>query len=253
MVLDDVQRRIDDCKAKINAERPLTLSETEHLRDEFIIGFTYNSNAIEGNTMTLDETALVLREGITIDGKSLREHMELIGHREACLYVEDLVRQQAPLDEKMIRHIHSLVLMDRREDRGKYRRVPVMITGTQAKLPMPWEVPLKIEQLLFAYHCEMQKLQAIERAALLHLHFETIHPFIDGNGRTGRLLMNLELMKEGLSPIDVKYQDRARYMACFRDWDATKDATPMALLIGEYLLSRMEEYLRILEMANGHR
>jgi len=243
---------IDDLKEKLAAQRPLTQGETERLRDEFIIGFTYNSNAIEGNTMTLDETALVLREGMTIGGKSVKEHMELIGHQDACLFVEDLVRQPSPLTEKTVLDIHSLVLMDRREDRGVYRRVPVMITGTQAELPQPWAVPMEMERLIADYHGEMQTLHPIERAALFHLRFESIHPFIDGNGRTGRLLMNLELMKEGFPPIDVKFRDRARYMNCFRAWDAEKDASAMTGLVGEYLKARLEEYLRILEIANGH-
>ena len=244
---------IDSRKAALASHRPLTQGETEHLRDEFIIMFTYNSNAIEGNTMSLDETALVLREGVTIDGKSLKEHMELIGHRDACLFVEELVREAVPLTEKMIRDIHILVLMDRREDRGVYRRAPVTITGTQAELPQPWAAPVEMEQLLIAYHSEMQNLHPIERAALFHLRFESVHPFIDGNGRTGRLLMNLELMKDGFPPIDVKFQDRARYMNCFRAWNSSRDTGPMTELTGEYMAARLEEYLRILEIANGRR
>jgi len=251
--LQQLLTEIDVRKEKLSAHRPLTQGEVERLRDEFIIGFTYNSNAIEGNTMTLDETALVLREGVTIDGKSVKEHMELIGHRDACMFVEDLVREAALLTEKHILEIHSLVLMDRREDRGIYRRIPVMITGTQAELPQPWAVPVEMEKLLIDYHGEMQKLHPVERAALFHLRFESVHPFIDGNGRMGRLLMNLELMKDGFPPIDVKFQDRARYMACFREWNASKDAETMTELTGEYMLARLDEYLRILEIANGHR
>lgn len=243
---------IDTRKEKLNGYRPLTQGEAEQLRDEFIIGFTYNSNAIEGNTMTLDETALVLREGVTIGGKSVREHMELIGHRDACLFVEDMVRQPEPLTEKMILDLHSLVLMDRREDRGVYRRVPVRITGTQTELPQPWQVPIEMERLLEEYHGEMQTLHPIERAALFHLRFESIHPFIDGNGRTGRLLMNLELMKEGFPSIDVKFQDRARYMAGFRAWGSTNDLEPMTELVGAYMTVRLDEYLQILEIANGY-
>jgi len=243
---------IDSRKAALASYRPLTQGETERLRDEFIIMFTYNSNAIEGNTMSLDETALVLREGVTIDGKALKEHMELIGHRDACLFVEELVRAPTPLMEKTILDIHSLVLMDRREDRGVYRRVPVTITGSKAELPQPWAVPIEMEQLLAYYHSEMRDMHPAERAALFHLRFESIHPFIDGNGRTGRLLMNLELMKDGFPPIDIKFQDRARYINCFHAWNSSRDAGPMTELTGEYMASRLEEYLRILEIANGH-
>ena len=252
MEIQQLLADIDHRKALLDVYRPLTRGETERLRDEFIIGFTYNSNAIEGNTMTLDETALVLRDGVTIGGKSLKDHMELIGHRDACLFVEDLVREAAPLSEKHILDIHSLVLMDRREDRGVYRRVPVTITGTRAELPQPWAVPVEMEKLLAEYHGEMQNRHPMERAALFHLRFESIHPFIDGNGRTGRLLMNLELMKEGFPPIDVKFQDRVRYMACFRAWNTDKNTGPLIMLIGEYMTNRLDEYLRILAIANGY-
>ena len=253
MEIKQLLAEIDIRKESLKDQRPLTQGEVERLRDEFIIGFTYNSNAIEGNTMTLDETALVLREGVTIDGKSLKEHMELIGHKDACLFVEDLVREATPLSEKNIRDIHSLVLMDRREDRGVYRRVPVTITGTNAELPQPWAVPTEMEKLLADYHGEMKNLHPIEKAALFHLRFESVHPFIDGNGRTGRLLMNLELMKEGFPPIDIKFKDRARYMACFREWNAVKGYSSLTELAGEYMLARLDEYIQILEIANGHR
>lgn len=253
MELHQLFAGIDSLKEKLNGFGPLTQGEVEQLRDEFIISFAYNSNAIEGNTMTLDETAMVLREGVTIGGKSVKEHMELIGFRDACLFVEDMVREAKPLTEKTILDLHSLVLMDRREDRGVYRRVPVRITGTQTELPQPWQIPVEMERLLEDYHGEMQRLHPIARAALFHLRFESIHPFIDENGRTGRLLMNLELMKEGYPSIDVKFQDRARYMAGFRAWDSAKNSELMTELIVEYMTARLDEYLRILEIANGHR
>lgn len=252
MELKELLAGIDERKVLLAAQRPLTQGEAEYLQQEFTIGFTYNSNAIEGNTMTLDETALVLREGVTINGKSVREHMELLGHRDACLFVEDLVREPEPLTERTLLDIHNLVLMHRREDRGVYRRVPVIITGTQAQLPQPWQVPLEIERLLVDYHGDMQTLHPVQRLALFHLRFESIHPFIDGNGRTGRLIMNLELMKDGYPPIDVKFHDRMRYMSCFQAWDSTKNSKPMIELVGEYLTARLEEYLQILKIANAH-
>ena len=143
--------------------------------------------------------------------------------------------------------------MHRREDAGANRRLPVSIRGTGAELPQPWAVPIEMEKLLAEYHGEMQKLHPIERVAEFHLRFESIHPFIDGNGRTGRLLMNLELMKEGYPPIDIKYRDRSRYMGCFKAWqDAGKDALPMTLLAGEYVDARLDEYLHTLSIANGY-
>lgn len=239
---------IDALQHSINAARPLTGGELARLQEEFTIEFTYNSNAIEGNTLTLDETALVLREGVTIGGKSIKEHMEVIGHRDAVLYVEDIVRNAEPLSEKIILNLHSLVLMDKLEDRGIYRRVPVHITGSEAILPQPYAVPIEMEQLLADYAGEMQSLHPVERAALFHLRFESI----DGNGRTGRLLLNLELMQNGLLPIDIKYQDRAKYMKCFKAWQVgdKKDPIPMTLLCAQYEKAELSERQRIIRIAN---
>jgi len=242
---------IDSLKGVLSKHRPLTQAELERLHEDFMIGFTYNSNAIEGNTMTLEETAIVIKEGITIGGKAVREHMEIIGHADAWRLVEDLVKESAPLTERMIFDIHHLVLMDRREDAGVYRRIPVYIRGSQAELPQPWQVPIEMERLISDYHGEMQNLHPVERAAVFHLRFESVHPFIDGNGRTGRLLMNLELMKEGFPPIDIKFTDRGRYIGCFKAWQGGgDDAAPMTLMAAEYMKDRLEEYLQILKLAN---
>ncbi len=149
---------------------------------------------IEGNTLTLRETALVLQHGITIAEKPLKDHMEAIGHRDAFYFVEQLVKDKEPLSEYLIKQIHSLVLMNDNENRGKYRNVPVMILGAEFTPPQPYLIPVQIENLILDYPSLIKKMHIIEAIALFHLHFETIHPFIDGNGRTGRLLINLELI-----------------------------------------------------------
>lgn len=252
MDIQSLLREIDSLKSTIDASRPLTAGELDRLREEFIIEFTHNSTAIEGNTLTLDETALVLREGVTIGGKSVKEHMEVIGHQDAALYVEEFVREKKPLTESVILNLHSLVLMDRPDDRGAYRRLPVKITGTEAVLPQPYAVPIEMERLLAEYNGEMQALHPVERAALFHLRFESIHPFIDGNGRTGRLLLNLELMQNGYLPIDIKYQDRTKYLECFKAWQVAEqpDAKPMTQLCAQYEWDAMAEREQILEIAN---
>jgi len=146
------------------------------------------------------------------------------------------------------------VLMDRREDAGVYRRVPVYIQGVPVELPQPWQVPIEIERLIADYHGEMQKFHSVQRAAIFHLKFETVHPFIDGNGRTGRLLMNLELMKEGFPPIDIKFTDRQRYIDCFKTWqNGDFDSARMETLMAEYTKTRLEEYVHILTVANDIR
>ncbi len=241
--------RIDTLKNELNSYRPLTKSEVKRLREEFLINFTYNSNAIEGNTLTLQETALIINEGITIGEKSLREHFEVIGHREACLYLEELVKEQAELSDKVIKDIHSLVLMDQRDSKGVYRRVPVVIMGAAHTPPQPYLVPIRMEQLIQNYD-QNNSNHIIERVARFHLDFEVVHPFIDGNGRTGRLLLNFELMKHGYPPINIKYSDRKKYYSCFTSYHTQKDPTEMVLLVAESVEAEIQRYIQIVKMAN---
>lgn len=236
--------RIDSLLAELNRKRPLTQGEMRKLQEEFLVEFTYNSNAIEGNTLTLRETAMVL-EGLTIDQKPLEDHLEAVGHRDAFLYVEQLLSEKVILDEKVIKDIHSLVLMDRPEDKGVYRRIPVKIMGAFHEPPQPYLVPIQMESLLAEQ--KNSKRHEIENAALFHLDFEGIHPFIDGNGRTGRLILNLMLMQCGYPPINVKFADRKRYYACFDSYYKDKTAEPMVKMIADYLEERLTQYLSILQ------
>ena len=128
---------IDRKKMELDSRRPLTEGELERLTEEFIIEYTYNSNAIEGNTLTLRETDMVLR-GLTIDRKPLKDHMEAVGHKEAFDFVQDLVKEQAPLSESIIKQIHYLVLADKPQDRGVYRKIPVRIMGTKHEPVQPY-------------------------------------------------------------------------------------------------------------------
>ena len=237
---------IDELLRQVNERRPLTHGEVERLRNEFLIEFTYNSNAIEGNTLTLQETALILGEGITIAQKPLKDHLEVIGHKEAYFYVEELVKEKVPLSEKVIRDIHSIVLMDKPQDRGVYRRVPVRIMGAAHEPPQPYLVPIQMEQLMADYEEMKKTMHTIERVALFHLRFEGIHPFIDGNGRIGRLLLNLELMGEGYPAIRVKFADRRRYYDCFTAYHQTDEPEAMVQMIAEYVQEALAKYLTIL-------
>jgi Fic family protein len=236
--------KVDALKAKLGKRRPLTQGELNRLREEFLVEFTYNSNAIEGNTLTLQETALVL-EGVTIDKKPLKDHLEAIGHRDAFLYVQQLIADKTPLSERVIKEIHSLVLFDRPEDKGTYRRMPVTIMGAFHEPPQPWLVPIQMEQLIAEQNGT--KRHPIENAALFHLDFEGVHPFIDGNGRTGRLLMNLMLMQQGYPPVDIKFSDRRRYYACFDGYYRDNTAAPMVAMVAEYLEERLGKYLQLLD------
>lgn len=196
----------------------LTSLEKERLDEEFIVQYTYDSNAIEGSTITLQETALIL-EGVTIDQKPLKEHLDAIGHKEAYDVIEQLVLKKVSLDSFIIRQIHSLVLAHRPEERGKYRNVDVHITGTNFKTSDPLHIEEDINALLKEYK-EQKKIHVIEKVATFHLKFERIHPFIDGNGRTGRLLINFELMKAGYPAINIKYINRVKYFNAFSSPEA---------------------------------
>lgn len=230
--------------AILKKRRPLTQGELERLNEEFLISYTYNSNAIEGNTLTLRETEMVLR-GLTIDRKSLKEHLEVIGHKEAFEYVLQLVRAKTPLSEKVIKDIHYLVLADKKEDRGVYRRVPVRIMGAALTPAPPQSIVPKMEDLLQRY--KRSKEDIVTKIARFHIEFESIHPFIDGNGRTGRLLANFELMKAGFPPIDIKFTDRLKYYEAFDEYHKNQSASAMADMFSQYINQKLDTYLSILD------
>lgn len=236
--------QIDRKKIELDARRPLTAGEVERLNEEFIVEYTYNSNAIEGNTLTLRETDLVLR-GLTIDRKPLKDHMEAVGHKEAFEYVRELVSDQVPISERVIKQIHYLVLADKKDDRGVYRRVPVRIMGAQHEPVQPYLIQAKMEQLLQDFANSTEHI--VTKLARFHIEFEGIHPFIDGNGRTGRLLVNLELMKAGFPPIDIKFTDRLAYYNAFDEYHVKHDLSAMENLFAGYVNARLDMYLKILQ------
>lgn len=238
-------QHIDDLKKTLDEFRPLTPGETEAIRNLFIVEHTYNSNAIEGNTLTLQETALVL-QGITIDQKPLKDHLEVVGYKDAFDYIETLAKQKDALTQFEIKRIHALVLANRPDDRGVFRRVNVRIAGALTEPIAPYLIEEHIVKLLADFQSWTQHKHIVECIALFHLKFESIHPFIDGNGRTGRLLMNLQLIQNGLPPISVKYEDRRRYYEAFDIYSKTQDVTPMVQLIGESIVSQLRELLKMI-------
>lgn len=237
---------IDAKKAELIKLRPFTKGELRRLQDEFLVEFTYNSNAIEGNTLTLQETAMVL-EGITIDQKPLKDHLEAVGHKDAFGYVQSLVSDLSPLTERKIKQIHSLVLVDRPEDKGVYRRIPVKIMGAVHEPPQPYLIEPQMNELIRKNEQNKKAMHPIERIARFHLDFEGIHPFIDGNGRTGRLILNLDLMQNCYPPINVKFADRKKYYEAFDAYYRYGNAGEMIKLVAEYIDERLEQYLEILK------
>lgn len=240
-----VLAEIEQKRERLDTMRPLTPGEVKRLQDEFMVEFTYNSNAIEGNTLTLKETAMVL-EGMTIDRKPLKDHLEAVGHRDAFLYIQDIAKQDAPLSEFVIKNIHSLVLMNQPEDKGVYRRIPVRIMGAYTEPVQPFLIEPKMTELLAVNEERKATMNTIERIARFHLEFEGIHPFIDGNGRTGRLIMNLDLIRNGYPAINVKFTDRKKYYDAFDAYYRDGSAEVMTDLIAGYVSERLDEYLEIL-------
>ena len=235
---------VDELKNKLKSLRPLNETELMRLREEFMIENTYNSNAIEGNTLTLRETALVL-QGITIEGKHLREHLDAIGHKDAFYYMVELSDAKAPLTERVIKELHSLALMNDAKNKGTYRSIEVAIAGAVHSLTPHYLIHEQMEALLNEYENMKREKHIIEAIAEFHLRFEGIHPFIEGNGRTGWLIMNLELMKEGFLPINIKFTDRKEYYDCFDSYySEAHTAEPLTCLILTY---EEEEILRYIK------
>jgi len=234
---------IDQKKKELDTRRPLTEGEVARLTEEFTVEYTYNSNAIEGNTLTLRETDMVLR-GLTIDQKPLKDHMEAVGHKEAFDFVRELVQDNIPMSERVIQQIHYLVLADKKDDRGVYRRVPVRIMGAQHEPVQPYLIQPRMEQLMHSYAESTEHI--VTKLARFHIEFEGIHPFIDGNGRTGRLLVNLELMKAGYPPIDIKFTDRMAYYNSFDAYHVHGDLSAMEKLFAGYINERLDQYLAML-------
>jgi Fic family protein len=189
-----------------------------------------------------------LQEGITIAGKHIREHLEVIGHKNAFEYIMELADSDSLLTERAIREIHSLVLMNDVKNSGVYRSVDVAIMGATRTPPPHYLVREQVEQLMSAYDELKQERYIIEAVAEFHLLFENIHPFVDGNGRTGRLVLNLELIKAGFLPINIKFTDRNKYYDCFDDYANTHTPNALVNLISDY---ETEELLKYITMLDG--
>ena len=238
--------RVTRKKQGLDKRRPLTQGELERLQEDFLVEFTYNSNAIEGCTLTLRETALVL-QGITIDKKPLKDHLEAVGHRDAFVYVLDIAKNNVAITQSTIKDIHALVLINRPADKGVYRKIPVRIMGAIAQPEPPYHIEEKLRELLAENDAASHCMHPVVRIALFHLIFEGIHPFVDGNGRTGRLLLNLDLIQCGFPPVNIKFTDRQRYYEAFDSYYRDGDANAMIALIAESLEERLDVYLSFAE------
>jgi Fic family protein len=238
---------IDSLKKAIDEHRPFSKGLAHSLQQKLIVEWTYNSNAIEGNTLTLSETKVVL-EGITIGGKSMVEHLEVINHREAILFVEDLITSKRSFSEWSIRNIHALILkeIDNRHA-GTYRDENVVISGAKHIPPKHYEIRDLMQKLMAEYTYEWRAFHPVIRATLLHGEFVKIHPFIDGNGRTSRLLLNFELMKNGYPPIIIKNEERARYYDVLDIAHTTMNYEPFLALVSTLVIEAEQLWLSVLD------
>lgn len=216
---------IDKLKGWLDGFRPFDQTIVAELKKRYDVQFTYNSNAIEGNTLTQSETELVLTKGITIGGKTLDEHLEVIGHQEAIAYIEALAQQETKIREWEIKQIHNLILRKiNPEEAGSYRRLDVMAAGTNYRYPPHYLLSQLMHDVVTWLNSEAALgLHPIEYATIAHYRFVSIHPFRDGNGRTGRLLMNLLLIRAGYPIVVIDNQIRNDYINALADGQQNQD------------------------------
>ena len=242
---EDYFKKVDEKLAKLNSKRPLSKEAAESLQNAINIEWTYNSNGIEGNTLTLKETKVVL-EGITIGGKSVKEHLETINHENAIEYLEGLTKDKSEISEWNIKGLHQLILKGIDDDNaGRYRNHNVIISGAKHRPPEYIKVPELMEKLMMNYD-EWDKYHPIIRAALLHGELVKIHPFIDGNGRTSRLIMNMDLMRSGYVPVIIKKDNRLKYYEALDKANTTGDYTDFVKLVAEAENEMLDRYLEVI-------
>lgn len=243
---EDYFKEVDEKLTKLNSKRPLSKEATESLQNAINLEWTYNSNGIEGNTLTLKETKVVL-EGITIGGKSVKEHLEAINHENAIEYLDGLTKDKSEISEWNIKGLHQLILKGIDDDNaGRYRNHNVIISGAKHRPPEYIKVPELMEKLMMNYD-EWDKYHPIIRAALLHGELVKIHPFIDGNGRTSRLIMNMDLMRSGYVPVIIKKDNRLKYYEALDKAHTTGDYTDFVKLVTEAENEMLDRYLSVVE------
>jgi len=209
--LEVLLEQIEDLKKSLDSFRPLKGVHIEKLNQYFDEEYTFDSNGIEGNTLTLQETSLILNKGVTIGGKSMREHFEVINHKEAIDYIKDLVKEKTLFNKRILLDIHHLILKNiDMQNAGKYRNVDVMISGSAHKPPTFLQVQNLMEEYFNFYEENKDTLNPVILSAEIHERLVTIHPFIDGNGRTSRLMMNLILLQHGFPITNISSQNNLR-------------------------------------------
>ena len=241
--MTEILKRIAEKKQAVADMRPMPQAALARLKAELSIEWTYNSNAIEGNTLTLQETRLVLEHGITIKGRNLREHFEAKNHEKAINLVESLAKPRYKLSEEDIFGIHELVLENiESEFTGRYRNGQVRILGANFIPPNHLKIGSYISELIQFANNNPSRLSTVELVAQVHHRFVWIHPFFDGNGRTARLLMNLLLLKHGYPPAIILKNNRKQYYASLNR-ASQGDYRSFVLLVAQALERSLDLYL----------
>ncbi|CAI2767792.1 Fic family protein [Flavobacterium collinsii] len=244
--LEKILSEIDVLKEKLDTYRQF---DSYKISQALELEYTFESNRIEGNTMTLRETDMVINEGLTISGKSMREHLETINHQEAIGFIKDLMQKNNSLNERDLLSIHNLILRGIiPEDAGRYRKVQIMIQGSSHMPPQPFLVAKEMEEYFIWYEINKNKLHPVILAAEMHERLITIHPFIDGNGRTSRLVMNLILMQKGYLIANIKgdYENRMQYYQALETAQTKKDKEDFLFFIAKIEKESLERYISII-------
>jgi Fic family protein len=245
--MDTAWERIREKKAELDRLRPLSPGAMVHLQKYYDVELTFTSNAIEGNTLTHRETAEVIEHGITVGGKSLRDHLEAVDHYDAVLFMRELASAKAPIGENVVAELHRrIVARSQPEIAGIYSAHPRRIAGSHATFPNP----LKIPGLMAEFGAWLESAAA-EPAVAFDAHFRltAIHPFSDGNGRTARLLMNLLLIRSGYPPLAVRPADRKTYLDALEQASLTSNLVPFETFMLARLETTLGEYLSALQEA----
>lgn len=241
------QKRIDDKLKVLNSFRPLPFSQVVKLQEQFRMEMTYNSNGIEGNSLTLKETFLVINEGLTIKGKPLKDHLEAKDHFEALKYLSELIEhdKKHSVSEVLIRQLHHLVMLETdREWAGIYRNANVIISGSDHTPPDAIEVPELMRNLIRWIKSNQKKLHPIVLSSIVHHKVVSIHPFFDGNGRTARIVMNIFLMQAGYPLVTILKNDRKKYYVVLDKADKG-DYIPLIRFIAQNVERSLNIYLQI--------
>lgn len=241
----DYNKIIEKQEKYLESKDKLSSITLESYENAFAIEYTHNSTAIEGNTLSLIETKVLLEDDISIGGKKLREIYEVVNHHNAYEYVKKCIREKLPLDEKITKNIHA-ILTDKIMIGGIYRNEQVYISGAKHTPPPPQKMYEQIKNfyLDLAYKTD---LNPIELAAWTHAEFVHIHPFIDGNGRTSRLLMNYQLMANNFPPVSIEAENRLNYYNCLEEYSLHKNIGLFADMIAELVEKQLDIYLGLIK------